>query len=100
MARIKITYYSIEQESQLRLYYSGLPEKEQRHFLGLEYLRFGKGSCLYLSQFYSTTRRRILNGSKELLMLESLNSKADYTRQRKEGGGAKKKSNRNLILLS
>ena len=83
MARIKLTYYNIEQETTLCLYYSGVQENEQSHFLDVEFLRFGKRNYLYLSQFYSTSRHRILNGSKELILLQNLNSKADYTRQRK-----------------
>ena len=98
MARIKISYYRMEQSSALRLYYSGLAEKEQRHYLGMEYLRFGKGCGLYLSQFYQTSRQRVIKGYKELILLEQENQIADYTRQRIVGGGAKKKNIRNPIL--
>ena len=61
MARIKLTYYNIEQETTLCLYYSGVQENEQSHFLDVEFLRFGKRNYLYhmlhlVSKKYYKTR--------------------------------------------
>lgn len=69
-------------------YYKSLPEKARRHFLGLEYDSLGKGSQVYISKIYGCARDTIIKGAKELLESEG---KIDYTRQRKVGGGRKKK---------
>lgn len=92
MARIKKIYYSLDFKEKQLFYYSGLPEKQQRHFLAMEYERLGKGSRTYLSEVYQCGRKRIINACKELELLRFSNERPDYTRQRKAGGGAKKKS--------
>jgi hypothetical protein len=69
-------------------YYKSLPEKARRHFLGLEYGSLGKGSQVYISEVYGCARDTIIKGVQELLENEG---KIDYNRQRKVGGGRKKK---------
>jgi hypothetical protein len=69
-------------------YYKNLPEKARRHFLGLECNSLGKGSQVYISKIFGCARDTIIKGVKEL----SANEKEiDYNRQRKAGGGRKKK---------
>lgn len=92
MARIKKIYYSPDFLEKQLFYYSGLSEKQQRHFLAMEYERLGKGSRTYVSEVYKCGRKRIIQACKELDSLRLCNEKADYTRQRKAGGGAKKKN--------
>lgn len=92
MGRTKKSYYDEDFKRKQLFYYAGLPEKHQRHFLGMEYERLGKGSRTYLSEVYKCGRKRIINACKELESLRASNKLPDYTRQRKAGGGAKKKN--------
>jgi len=82
-------YSSLEISSKLK-YYKSLPEKARRHFLALEYQSLGRGSQRYLSSVFGCSRNTITVGSKELT--NSLDQVIDYTKQRKPGGGRKKKS--------
>jgi len=83
-----VRYDNEEIERQKLNYFSSLSEKQGRHFLALEYLKLGEGSQRYLSKLFGCSRQRILNGIKEL---KSNDFKVDYKRQRKVGGGRKKK---------
>lgn len=97
--RRKIEYYTAATTSAKVHYYQGLSEKHQRHFLGLEYLILGRGSKLYLSKVYKCSRSRIALGHAEILALHTTEGVADYTWQRKAGGGAKKKKLPSPICL-
>jgi hypothetical protein len=88
MARTKTYYDQDFLEKQLN-YYKNLPEKQRRHFLGMEYERLGKGSQRYLSRVFKCDRRTITKG---LLELQAHPDKIDYRRQRRRGGGRKKKN--------
>jgi hypothetical protein len=87
MSRIKSYYDSSFLEKQLN-YYASLPEKQKRHFLAMEYERLGFGSKRYLSRVFNCHRQTIHKG---FLELSSKNYGGDYTRQRRVGGGRKKK---------
>ena len=77
-----------EEELVLLLSYSkSLPEKSYRHFLALQYKRLGHGSQEYISEVFKCCRKTVTKGCKELDSGEVL----DYTHQRKQGGGRKKK---------
>jgi len=88
MRRKKEHYESDFVEKQLS-YYAGLPEKQRRHFLAMEYLRLGVGSQRYLASIFNCSRKTILKGVREL---SADNYEADYRRQREVGGGRKKRS--------
>ena len=88
MGRSKLSYYTEELKLEKQKYYRGLSEKAQRHFLGQEYLSLGAGSQRYLSEVFSCSRHRIRRGTLEV---NTPNFKADYSGQRKSGGGRKKK---------
>lgn len=81
-------YYSDEVLQEKVRYYKSLPEKARRHYLALEYKNLGKGSQRYISKVYNCARDTIIKGVKELALS---NGKIDYSRQRKAGGGRKKK---------
>lgn len=83
-----VTYESEEIVNQKINYYSSLPEKQRRHFLAQEYLQLGEGSQRYLSKLFGCARQTIVNGLKDL---ESKDFKVDYSRQRRKGGGRKKR---------
>ncbi len=88
MGRIKVNYYS-ERELTLQIdRYKQLSEKQQRHFLGFEYKRLGKGSQRYLSRVFECSRHRIRRG---FLEIESSSPLSDAYGQRKPGGGRKKR---------
>lgn len=70
-------------------FYAGLPEKQRRHFLAMEYERLGFGSKRYLARTFGCDRKTINKGLRELA---AENYQADYTRQRIVGGGRKKRS--------
>jgi hypothetical protein len=94
--KLNIYYDEVFKLKQL-YYYGGLSEKQQRHFLGMEYERLGEGSCLYLSKVFRCSRNRIITGRSELSAHEKTGLSINYERQRKAGGGAKKKSPRLLM---
>jgi hypothetical protein len=87
MSREKSYYERSFLEKQLK-YYSSLPEKQKRHFLAMEYERLGWGSKRYLSRVFECDRQTINKGLSELT---ASGFKPDYSRQRKAGGGRKKK---------
>ncbi len=81
-------YYSQESLEYKKKYYQVLPEKVRRHFLGQEYLHLGPGSQRYLARVFECSRDTIQKGSREV---SAEDFQADYSRQRAEGGGRKKK---------
>jgi len=86
-----VTYESEEEVRQKLNYFSNLPEKQRRHFLAQEYLQLGPGSQRYLAKVFDCSRQTIVNGLKDL---KSKDFKVDYSRQRKKGGGRKKRINK------
>ena len=86
-------YYTQEQLSTFTKYADSLPEKARRHFLAVQYQQLGKGSQRYLADVFSCSRITITKGVRELaeVSVQTL----DYSRQRKAGGGRKKKSTNN-----
>ena len=88
MRKKKEHYESDFVEKQLS-YYQGLPEKQRRHFLAMEYLRLGVGSQRYMAKIFSCSRKTILKGVRELA---ENNYEVDYSKQRAVGGGRKKRS--------
>jgi len=83
-----VTYATEEIERQKVNYFNSLPEKQRRHFMAQEYLQLGDGSQRYLSRLFDCSRQTIVNGLKDL---KANDFKIDYSRQRKEGGGRKKR---------
>ena len=61
-----MTRYNQETEAQMKQFFSGLSEKEQRHYAALESLKLGRGGQSYLSQLFQISRYRIRMGEKEL----------------------------------
>lgn len=87
MSRAK-SYYEDDFLEKQQSYYRSLSEKQRRHFLAMEYERLGFGSKRYLARVFSCHRQTINKG---LLELSESNYETDYSRQRVEGGGRKKK---------
>lgn len=82
-------HYEAEWLAKQLHYYGSLPEKQRRHFLALEYERLGVGSKRYLARVFGCDRKTITKGQRELAANDY---QVDYRRQRKAGGGRKKKN--------
>ena len=65
-----------------------LPEKARRHFIALQYRQLGPGSQKYVAEIFGCSRMTITRGLSELDSGDS----SHYSRQRKAGGGRKKKN--------
>jgi hypothetical protein len=86
MSKAKSHYADDFLEKQLS-FYQGLPEKQRRHFVAMEYERLGLGSKRCLAGVFGCHRQTINKGLRELA---GNNYRTDYTRQREAGGGRKK----------
>lgn len=84
------SFYSEEVKVYKKAYYTNLPEKAKRHFLGQEYLHLGPGSQRYLARVFGCARQTIIKGVKEV---SAPDFSPTYDRQRSKGGGRKKKKN-------
>jgi hypothetical protein len=90
---ILIPQYSKETKRIMQLHYHQLHEKDRRHYAAVEAIKIGHGGVTYISRVLKVDRNTIIQGKKELLAL------AEYEpipegRQRRPGGGRKKKDNR------
>jgi len=83
--------YSEEILSQMRTYYSQLPERSRRHYASVEASKLGHGGISYISMQLCIDRKTILRGKKELADDFDL---LPAGRQRKKGGGRKKNDRR------
>lgn len=88
MSRVREFYDSVFLEKQL-CYYQSLPEKQRRHFLAMEFERLGVGSKRYLCRVFGCDHRTLNKG---LFELQSVGYQVDYSRQRRAGGGRKKRA--------
>jgi hypothetical protein len=82
--------YTLGQIPILVAFAAGLSEKARRHFLALQYKQLGEGSQRYLAQIFNCSRITITTGVQEIEGADE--STFDYGRQRKAGGGRKKKN--------
>lgn len=85
-----MTRYDPEIEDKMRLFFRGLSEKNQRHYAAQEAMKLGWGGKSYISSLFSISHRRIRQGEKELNDA-SLMSQIPSNKQRRLGGGRKKK---------
>ena len=90
-----MTRYNQETEAQMKQFFSGLSEKDQRHYAAIESLKLGRGGQSYLSQLFQISRYRIRMGQKELQNVALL-AQIPIDKQRRTGGGRKKKNKANL----
>ena len=86
-----MTRYNQEIERQMQLFFSGLSEKDQRQYAASESLKLGRGGQSYISGLFQISRFRIRTGEKELKDLDLYNQ-IPKGKQRRKGGGRKKKS--------
>jgi hypothetical protein len=88
--------YATSIEKLMIIRFSSLPEKARRHYAAEEALKLGHGGVSYLSNLFSIERNTIMKGQKELRTLNE-GAVIDYIRQRKPGGGSKKKARNDVV---
>jgi hypothetical protein len=74
----------------MQLHYSRLGEKDRRQYAALEALKLGRGGTTYICKVLGVDRGTVIQGRKEL-MGDSDTSPIPPGRQRRAGGGRKKK---------
>ncbi len=82
--------YSEEAINAMRIYCNSLPEKDRRHYAAVEAIKLGWGGDTYISKLLGVARSSIHQGTKEIKD-ETLRQQIPSKKQRRPGGGAKKK---------
>lgn len=85
------TRYSPELEAQMKLLFSELGEKAQRHYAAVEAQKLGRGGKKYIGELFGISQFRIRTGEAELAT-PSLLSDIAPGKERRSGGGRKKRS--------
>ena len=86
----KMQKYRPDIEQKMKLFFSRLPEKHQRHYAAQEAVKLGWGGKSYISELFEISHRRIYRGEKELNST-LLYAETPKNMQRRAGGGRKKK---------
>jgi len=86
-----MTRYNQETEAQMKLFFSKLSEKDQRHYAACEAIKLGWGGKSYISELFQISHFRIRIGEKELNNPVIL-AEIPEGKQRRLGGGRKKKN--------
>lgn len=81
--------YTSAVEAQMRLYYSGLNERQKRHYASLESQKLGYGGQGYICKLLKISAKTVHKGTKELSDI-SLYESIGKDRQRRIGGGRKR----------
>ena len=84
--------YNEEISRVLRLHYNSLQEKDRRRYAAVEALKLGRGGVTYISKLLAIDRNTIIEGKRELLASNEA-AQIPLHRQRRPGGGRKKKDN-------
>ena len=82
--------YTKQTESLMVLHYSHLSERDRRHYAAIEAIKLGRGGTSYISKLLGISRTTIISATKQLEVLAS-GGQVLVNRQRKAGGGRKKK---------
>ena len=75
----------------MRTYYSSLAEKDRRQYAAVEAMKLGYGGVSYISRLLGVDRNTIIEGKKQLQALAGGAAPLPHRRQRRIGGGRKKK---------
>jgi hypothetical protein len=84
------TVYTEVAERAMQLYYDGLGEKDRRQYAAVEAIKLGHGGVTYISRLLCLDRSTVIQGKKELLA-PAVDEPIARGRQRRTGGGRKKK---------
>jgi len=82
--------YNDNQELQMCTFFSGLSEKDKRHYAAIESQKLGRGGQAYISRLFGISPLCIRKGVRELADA-SLMAEIPTHKQRRQGGGRKKK---------
>lgn len=74
----------------MQLFYSRLSEKDRRHYAAMEALKLGRGGTNYISALLSLDKASLIQGKRELTIPAEF-EQIPVGRQRRAGGGRKKK---------
>jgi len=85
-----MTRYNQEIESNMRLYFSQLNEKDKRHYAATEAKKLGYGGQKYIMELLGVSDHVIRRGTRELLNPKLLENIPEG-KIRQIGGGRKKK---------
>jgi len=85
-----MTRYNQEIESNMRLYFSQLNEKDKRHYAATEAKKLGYGGQKYIMELLEVSDHVIRRGTRELLNPKLLENIPEG-KIRQIGGGRKKK---------
>lgn len=88
---MSMTKYNAETEEKMILYFSHLQEKDKRHYAAIEAEKLGYGGKIYIASLLNISRARIDRGINDLLT-PTLYEEIPIGKQRRLGGGRKKKS--------
>lgn len=83
--------YSREQIGQMKLYYNGLSQKDKRHYAALEASKLPYGGKKYIGELLGISQATLRQGERELNN-PVLYAEIPLGRQRRKGGGRKKKN--------
>jgi hypothetical protein len=86
-----VSPYNNATELLILLHYSHLSERDRRHYAAIEAVKLGRGGTSYISKLLGISRTTIIEGRKELELLAHSGGQVLVKRQRKAGGGRKKK---------
>ncbi|MEJ7679568.1 MAG: hypothetical protein WKG06_47610 [Segetibacter sp.] len=87
-----IAEYSDKTKMLMQLHYSRLSEKDRRHYAAVEAIKLGHGGVSYISKVLAVDRNTIIQGKKELMALAEY-QQIPEDKQRRPGGGRKKRQN-------
>jgi len=86
-----MTKYNQEIEAKMQEYFKGLNQKEKRQYSALEALKLGHGGNKYIGELLGISQYSIRMGKLELNNPE-INAQIPIGKQRRPGGGRKKKN--------
>lgn len=96
---IVIPQYTDKIKMLMQLHYSRLSEKDRRQYAAVEAIKLGHGGTTYISKVLAVDRNTIIQGKKELMALGQY-QQIPEDKQRRPGGGRKKKRQNILRLHS
>src|SRR3982751_2395494 len=88
-----ISPYTKQTELLMVVHYSHLSERDRRHYAAIEAVKLGRGGTSYISKLLGISRTTIISATKQLKTLAS-GGQMLVSRQRKAGGGRKKKTDK------
>jgi hypothetical protein len=85
-----VTKYPEGTEKLMQLFYSRLSEKDRRHYAAMEAIKLGRGGTNYISELLGLDKASLIQGKRELTHPAEFGQIPPH-RQRRPGGGRKKK---------